>query len=70
VTGQTAGGYVSVTPDPTASPPTSTINFPLGDTLANGLVAPLSGTGNSSFVFKAGAGRKTHLILDLSGYFQ
>jgi hypothetical protein len=70
VTGQTAAGYVSVTPDPTASPSTSTINFPIGETMANGLVAPLNGSGNDSLVYKAGAGKKTHLILDLSGYFE
>ena len=43
VTGQTAGGYVSATPDPTATPATSTLNFPKGDTMANGIVAPLNG---------------------------
>ncbi len=70
VTGQTAGGYVSATPDPTATPATSTLNFPKGDTMANGIVAPLNGSGESSFVYKASAGKTTQLILDLSGYFE
>lgn len=70
VAGQTAAGFVSATPNPTANPPTSTINFPLGDTLANGIVTPLNGSGNSSFVYKSGAGKTTNLILDLSGYFE
>ena len=57
------------TPDP--DPPTSTINFPSGDTMANGIVAPLNGSGQSSFVYKTTLpGKTTHLILDLSGYFE
>ena len=70
VTGQTAGGYLSVTPTPTATPATSTINFPLGDTRANGIVAPLGGAGDTSFVYKAASGKKTDIVLDLSGYFE
>jgi hypothetical protein len=61
---------VSATPDPDASPATSTINFPKGDTMANGIVAPLNGTGETSFVYKASPGKSTDLILDLSGYFE
>ncbi|MGZ8501588.1 MAG: hypothetical protein ACXWW6_01920 [Candidatus Limnocylindrales bacterium] len=72
VNGQTARGYVSATPDPDPTPPTSTINFLAGDTMANGIVAPLNGTGRSSFVYKGtpSAGKVTHLIFDLSGYFE
>jgi hypothetical protein len=69
VTGQTAAGYVSVTPIANTNPGTSTMNFPKGDTMANGIVAPLNGSGNSSLVYKASAGHSTYLILDLSGYF-
>ena len=69
VTGQTAAGYVSVTPIANTDPGTSTMNFPKGDTMANGIVAPLNGSGNSSLVYKASAGHSTYLILDLSGYF-
>ena len=70
VTAQTGAGYVSATPDPTPTPTTATINFPLGDTIGNGIVAPLNGSGETSFVYKSGSGKKVHLILDLSGYFR
>jgi hypothetical protein len=70
VTAQTASGFVSATPDPEPVPLTSTINFLVGDTMANGIVAPLNGTGQTSFVYKTSAGKTTHLILDLSGYFE
>ncbi len=70
VTGQTAGGFVSATPFATTNPPTSTINFVKGDTMANGIVAPLNPSGNSAFVYKGSAGQRTDLILDLSGYFE
>ena len=39
---QESGGYVAVTPTATDSPPSSTINFPLGDNRANKLTVPLS----------------------------
>jgi hypothetical protein len=69
VTGQTKAGYVSITPDPDPAPTTSTINFPLGDTRANGVTVPLGG-GNMSLIYKASSGKKTHLILDVTGYFE
>jgi hypothetical protein len=68
VTGQTRAGYVSVTPNPTASPTTSTINFPTGDTRANGLTIPLSTSGKVAAVYKASSGT-THLVLDVTGYY-
>jgi hypothetical protein len=44
VTQQTSPGFVALTPAPTNSPTTSTLNFPLGDNRANGvLVAALFG---------------------------
>ena len=68
---QTAAGFVSATPIADPAPTTSTINFPKGDTMANGIVAPLDGTGHESFVYKTTtSGKTTHLILDLSGYFE
>ena len=70
VTGQTRAGYVSITPDPDPAPLTSTINFPLGDTRANGVTVPLNGAGNMSLIYKATSGKKTHLILDVTGYFE
>jgi hypothetical protein len=70
VTGQTSSGYAAITPTPDANPPTSTLNFPLGDNRANGVTVPLSGTGSLWLVFKGGSGRMTNLILDVTGYFQ
>ena len=69
VVGQTRAGYVSMTVNPTNDPATSTLNFPLGDTRANGVTGPLNGAGNVGVVYKASSGL-THLILDLTGYFR
>ena len=69
VVGQTAAGYVSATLDSEPNPTTSVLNFPLGDIRANGVTLPLNAGGRSWFVYKAGTGKSTHLILDLSGYF-
>jgi hypothetical protein len=72
VTGQTGSGFVAATKTPTNTPATSTLNFPLGDTRANGLVTPLGGLGETVtyLVYVGAAGKTTHLILDLSGYFE
>jgi hypothetical protein len=70
VVGQQAGGYVSATLNSEVNPTTSILNFPLGDTRANGVTLPLNVGGRSWFVYKAPPGRTTHLILDVSGYFK
>jgi hypothetical protein len=69
VVGQQSAGSVSVTVTPTGSPPSSTINFPLGETRANNLVVPLSSSGSVSAVFKGTSGKGTHLVFDVTGYF-
>lgn len=69
VVGETAGGYVSVGPDATANPTTSTLNFPPGDIRANGLTVKLGAGGRLSAVYKASAGATTHLVLDVTGYY-
>ena len=69
VVNQTAGGYLSVTPTAVANPMSSTINFPLGDTRANNLTVPLAPNGKLAAVYKAPAGKTTHLIVDVTGYF-
>ena len=69
VTGQTAGGFVSVTVSPTSTPPSSTINFPTGETRANNLTIPLNSDGKLSATFKSGSGKKTQLVFDVTGYF-
>jgi hypothetical protein len=70
VTGQTAAGYLSLTPTPTATPPSSTLNFPIGDTRANNLTVALARDGSLAVVYKATGGRHTHVVLDVTGYFQ
>jgi hypothetical protein len=67
VTGQTKGGYLSLTPTSNANPATSTLNFPVGDTRANNVTAPLGGDGKLWVVYK-GSG-KAHAIFDVTGYF-
>ena len=69
VTQQSAAGYLAITRDPTADPATSTLNFPVSDNRANGVFAPLDGSGALSIVYKATAGAHTHVILDVTGYF-
>jgi hypothetical protein len=70
VVNQTSGGFVSITPDPDSAPTTSTLNFPLGDTRANGVTVPVNGSGNMSLVYRTTtSGKTTHLILDVTGYF-
>ena len=69
VVGQQQAGYISVTPDPDDNPSTSTLNFPLGDVRANNITSPLADNGMLSIVYRAGAGKKTHILLDVTGYF-
>lgn len=69
VVNQTKAGYVAVTPTPTNSPTTSTINFPTGDVRANGMTVKLT-SGNLSAVYKAAAGATTDLVYDVFGYYQ
>jgi hypothetical protein len=72
VTGQTAGGYVSMTTDATSRPAVSTINLPVGDTRANGLTIRLDTIGRASLVYIGGdPGVDTaHLIFDVTGYYR
>jgi hypothetical protein len=72
VTGQTRGGYVTVAPSLTSGlqPPTSTINFPLGDTRANGVTVPLAASGNLDFMYWSGSKADTvQILFDVTGYF-
>ncbi len=69
VTEQNAAGFLAVTPIPNNSPSTSSLNFPLGDNRANNIISPLSTSGQISIVYKAVAGKTTHVILDVTGYY-
>jgi hypothetical protein len=70
VTGQTSAGYVELGPDAMDSPTSSTINFPRGDTRANGVTVALSDTGSLSATFVGAHGAKTALVFDVTGYFE
>ena len=70
VTGQTKAGYLSVTPDePIGVPSSSSLNFPLGDTRANGLTARLNASGDLAITYTAAAGASAHVILDVTGFY-
>jgi hypothetical protein len=66
----TASGYVTLGPDPTDTPTSSTINFPRGDIRANNVVIPVNADGTVSAVYISGAVAPTvNMVLDISGYF-
>ena len=69
VTGQTSGGYASVTPVATNTPTTSSLNFPFGDNRANNVTVVLGPGGKLGAVYKAGAGQTTDFVFDVTGYF-
>ena len=69
VTAQTSAGFVAVTPAATTSPETSTLNFPAGDTRANGIVVPLASDGTLSALFEGRPAATAHVIFDVTGYF-
>ena len=68
ITGQTKSGYVVLAP--AAGGTTSTINFPLGDTRANGVTVALSGSGTLNVVYRSGSPGTTHVLFDVTGYFR
>ncbi|MGH2668729.1 MAG: hypothetical protein ACRDH5_06360, partial [bacterium] len=67
VTNQSNAGFVFLGPDPLANPTSSTLNFPAGDTRANGVTVALSLSGTLSATF--GYSGSTDLIFDVTGYF-
>jgi hypothetical protein len=67
----TAAGFVFLGPYPMANPPSSTLNFPVGDNRANGVTVALGEDGSLSATFSGGpTGSTTHLIFDVTGYFR
>jgi PKD repeat protein len=67
ITKQSAAGYVVLAPSAGGS--TSTINFPKGDTRANGVTVALGAGGKLNAVYKAKAGATTQIVFDVTGYF-
>jgi hypothetical protein len=70
VTGETHGWAIYVGPAPIASPPTSSLNFQIGDIRANGLTVGLGSDGKLSATYMSNTGATTDLVLDVTGYFQ
>jgi hypothetical protein len=69
VTDESAGWAIYIGPDPLSAPPSSSLNFVLGDIKANGVSVALSGSGTLSPTYLGPAGATTHLVFDCTGYF-
>jgi hypothetical protein len=70
ITNASREGYVTLTPNPTASPSTSTLNFPASDTRANGVSVALGPGGTLAAVYGAPAGSTVQIIFDVTGYYR
>lgn len=69
----TSFGHLTVWPYNTAIPLVSTLNYGVGEAaIANGAIVPLTSDPNLqvSVVPVLGGGGSTHLIIDITGYFQ
>lgn len=66
VTDQNHGGYVALTTDPTNTPTTSTLNIPMGDVRANGVLITLSATG---YLSVTAVHMNCAVVFDVTGYF-
>jgi hypothetical protein len=73
VTGATGAGHLTLHPDGTAPPETSTLSFNAGQTRANNTVSALSAAGDGTLrVFSSVGGQSpsVQVIVDVSGYFE
>ena len=68
VAGQTAAGYLSITPTAQPAPSTSALNFPKSDVRANNVTVPL-GAGGKVWIVYRGSGT-AHAVLDINGYYR
>ena len=69
VTGQTGPGYLALTTTATSAPTTSSLNFPLRDSRANGVVVRLGPGGKAGLTYVGPAGTTAHVVFDVTGYF-
>jgi hypothetical protein len=69
ITQPTAGGDLRLYPAGSTLPPTSTINYRIGQTRANNGVVALGAAGDVGIRCDQTAGT-VHFILDVNGYFQ
>ncbi|MGA3058442.1 MAG: hypothetical protein ABSE70_10490 [Candidatus Limnocylindrales bacterium] len=65
-----APGYITIAPAFSKLPPeTSTINFPAGDTRANGVTVGLNNGSVQVYFYANGLFQMTGVVLDVTGYF-
>ena len=70
VTRQTSRGYLFIGPTALNNPTSSTLNFPFGDTRANGVTVALGTGGTLSVTYAAPTtGPTAQVIFDVTGYF-
>ena len=69
VVGQTSAGFAFLGPTASATPSSSTLNVPAGDTRANGVTVKLGAGGTLSAVWAGKPGSTAQLVFDLTGYF-
>lgn len=65
-TGGTARSFVTVYPDGSGRPGSSSVNFTAGETIANLVMVPVGADGKVDFYNSAGS---VNLVADLSGYY-
>jgi hypothetical protein len=70
VVGPTSAGFVTVFPGDGSLPSTSSINFSAGQTRANNGVFRLAGDGSGRLNIANRSSGSTHVVLDVSGYFE
>lgn len=68
VTGGTAPSFLTIYPSGESRPPTSSLNFAAGQTIANQVTVGL-GNGSNGELSLFNAAGKVHVILDLAGYY-
>jgi hypothetical protein len=69
ITWQTAAGFIALAPTLSWPLPTSTLNFPYGDTRANGQVVPITSTRGLAVCLGGTVRGTTQFVFDLTGYF-
>jgi hypothetical protein len=70
VTGQTSPGYLYIGPAPVNNPTSSTLNFPVADDRANGVVVATGAGGALGITFVAPSpGPTAYAIFDVTGYY-
>jgi serine protease len=69
VVNETNAWAVFVGPVATSRPPTSTLNFNVGDVVANGVTVALGTGGKLSVTYISTLGNTTDLVFDVTGYF-